>query len=1006
MRQYRLFVLLCFSILSSGLFFPGLAKAVPPLSPTNVTASDGNQLKITVTWTAPTSGAAVETYKIYRSPVNSQLCPGNPIAEVDAPVTFFEDTSFPSTSVFYYSLRAANADGESACSNSDAGSAVQIPPPNPPVDVDASDNFLDRIDIEWTAPELSQPINNWQLFRTDDRGLQFCNGQLLTTLTAATLSYVDTSAAVGKVYYYALKSVGPTGISNCSPIPNEGRRLEPPPVFPPLQVQASDGTFEDKIKVTWIPPDTGGAVLSYILHRTTNPNAPGCGAPLVQNISAQVTELDDTNNVVPGVIYYYSMQSTGLAGVSQSCSNIDPGHARVSPADNLTATDGDFPDRVQVSWVPPAGDSITGFTLFRSEDPAVPCATGTSIAKLGAGTTVYIDRAVTPAVTYYYSLQTDSANGPSRCVQDPGFAITQCTDGIDNDGDGRVDYRADGTGDPGCLAPEDNDEKDPKLVCDNGLDDDGDGAIDYQVDGSGDPGCDSPQDPSEDDAEGPLKSPAFAKFNTFLGQWVFAELINQGTSDKQVDLTIFNLRGERMIERTVVVPAGQEVDVDINALVDYACDILNSGCDGFEDLSATRGAENGLGRPDGIVDTYGLVQFVFDDGDPRERLLGRMSFYRPNIDGSFSFAFAREFRNPSTGPTYATSNTYDPRGQGFLVPNWAEVIAFGKRGPNGEFAFENQTFTMNVYDQTGALRATKDFFLPGLGEFDIQAGHEFVSPEGIVQEGVYLVEVIPHDPEAEYFLTVSRYSSNAPPATDPADYNFAFGLEGRAGSTQPLYVPVSNRIDSIKGLATEPFVANWVEVACASDEPCAATAIFRSIDGVELGRQREILQPKSQFHFNASAVLPVNSSGSVEVVSEGAVVVQGMSYVHGLNNELQSGFASPGRNRGRAVQAGTINTFLGMQDVLTVFSTTTSAVEAAFEITSFRGGVFTGAFGLESGASSALAISNDETLNFPPDTFGALLLSTGDEGDALAEVRRIRVDDKGQVDFVMPTLVK
>jgi hypothetical protein len=61
-----------------------------------------------------------------------------------------------------------------------------------------------------------------------------------------------------------------------------------------------------------------------------------------------------------------------------------------------------------------------------------------------------------------------------------------CRDGVDNDGDGGVDYPAD----PGCTSSADPSERNPAKQCDDGLDNDGDGKVDYQkLAGTGDPGC-------------------------------------------------------------------------------------------------------------------------------------------------------------------------------------------------------------------------------------------------------------------------------------------------------------------------------------------------------------------------------------------------------------------------------------------------------------------------------------------------------------------------------------
>jgi len=73
----------------------------------------------------------------------------------------------------------------------------------------------------------------------------------------------------------------------------------------------------------------------------------------------------------------------------------------------------------------------------------------------------------------------------------------QCQDGIDNDGDGLVDYPAD----PGCTDADDDTEApnptDSGPACSDGADNDQDGLIDMA-----DPGCSSPADDDETDGGG------------------------------------------------------------------------------------------------------------------------------------------------------------------------------------------------------------------------------------------------------------------------------------------------------------------------------------------------------------------------------------------------------------------------------------------------------------------------------------------------------------------------
>jgi hypothetical protein len=67
-------------------------------------------------------------------------------------------------------------------------------------------------------------------------------------------------------------------------------------------------------------------------------------------------------------------------------------------------------------------------------------------------------------------------------------AVSDCMDGIDNDGDGAADYPSD----PGCSSPTDSNER-GSLACDDGIDNDGDTTGDHP----NDPGCTGPSDPSE-----------------------------------------------------------------------------------------------------------------------------------------------------------------------------------------------------------------------------------------------------------------------------------------------------------------------------------------------------------------------------------------------------------------------------------------------------------------------------------------------------------------------------
>jgi hypothetical protein len=98
------------------------------------------------------------------------------------------------------------------------------------------------------------------------------------------------------------------------------------------------------------------------------------------------------------------------------------------------------------------------------------------------------------------------AESTAQCGADPGPdpdptptpGNPQCSDGVDNDGDGQVD-----SADPGCSSPDDDTEggggggsETPR--CQDGVDNDGDGQTDMD-----DPDCSSPDDDSEGDGDVP-----------------------------------------------------------------------------------------------------------------------------------------------------------------------------------------------------------------------------------------------------------------------------------------------------------------------------------------------------------------------------------------------------------------------------------------------------------------------------------------------------------------------
>jgi len=169
----------------------------------------------------------------------------------------------------------------------------------------------------------------------------------------------------------------------------------------------------------------------------------------------------------------------------------------ITPGD-LSSTGGEARGKPDLAGADCVSTATPGFSTFCGTSAAAPHAAAVAAVllerawSLGLGP-ADVDAAMRTSALDIESPGSDRDSGAGLVhAQDAGtlLELTECQDGIDNDGDGLVDHPAD----PGCDGPDDPSEHAAALPCDDGLDDDGDGLADYPAD----PGCRDPEWPLED----------------------------------------------------------------------------------------------------------------------------------------------------------------------------------------------------------------------------------------------------------------------------------------------------------------------------------------------------------------------------------------------------------------------------------------------------------------------------------------------------------------------------
>lgn len=263
-----------------------------------------------------------------------------------------------------------------------------------PKGVTASDGtYTNKVRISWQASSGATSYEIW-------RGTSSSTASATTKVgfTARTY-YYDYSGTPGKKYYYWVKAFNSLGESDFSAY-NNGYRKVPVPLAP-KNVAASDGTYTDKIKLSWIA--SSGATSYEVWRGTSSKTSSATRLGTVTSVGAIVT------GGVAGKTYYFWVKAKNSSGTS-GFSSYNTGYRKslIPPAPtNVAASDGTYTDKVQLSWK--ASSGATSYEVWRGTSSSTSSAT-----KIGTVTSAgAVVTGGTAGKKYYFWIKAKNSHGTS-----------------------------------------------------------------------------------------------------------------------------------------------------------------------------------------------------------------------------------------------------------------------------------------------------------------------------------------------------------------------------------------------------------------------------------------------------------------------------------------------------------------------------------------------------------------------------------------------------------------
>ncbi|MFC1461917.1 SUMF1/EgtB/PvdO family nonheme iron enzyme, partial [Verrucomicrobiota bacterium] len=269
--------------------------------------------------------------------------------------------------------------------HSDVGLRCILKLPKP--DISATDGeYTNKVRVTWSGVSGATGYEVWRNLSND-------TGSASSIGTSATTNYDDTSVGHNTNYYYWVKSTNSVLISAFSE--NDTGYCKVPA---PTGISATDGEYTDKVRLTW---NSATGATGYEVWRNTA-NSTGTATRIGTNSTSPYDDISAGHNTN----YYYWVKSTNSVSTSAFSEN-DTGYRKVPAPTGISATDGEYTDKVRVTWTGETG--ATGYEVWRNTVDN----SGTA-ANIGSSSASPYDDATTGHNTnYYYWVKSTNSLGQS-----------------------------------------------------------------------------------------------------------------------------------------------------------------------------------------------------------------------------------------------------------------------------------------------------------------------------------------------------------------------------------------------------------------------------------------------------------------------------------------------------------------------------------------------------------------------------------------------------------------